>query len=455
MLILKVTEDYFIEKKYIAYVFFNEILGVNCSVEVDSKIKGYKLILPNGASINAPDLFFDKFNLSTLSPISLIPNSIDFLDCQLLGEDVKLPVLFGGTQVESGAETITLDYDFLGSAFFTITCMEEYLNDQRDKHGRFLGEFSIANKFKYLEQPIVDQAAEYIWQLCLSLDYALLKPSKTGSTYVTCDVDWPYDPRLNDFNSALKYIGYALIRKKSLKSAFGCLSRFILSKLGGGKDNNRKMVSWIMDVNEKAGNKVLFYFIPIKTSPFDSNDSLEKSEKISELLQEINTRGHSIGIHPGYECVSSIPVFEKSINTFQSRLLAEGIKHEPFHNRTHFLKWDIETTASFLEKNNINYDSTLGFADKVGFRCGTAHEFTMFDIKRRVVLKIKQRPLLFMEGSLLNEQYENVVERDLAFEKVKLIKDRALLYGGNFTMLWHNTYLESEYDKLLYLKVIK
>ena len=119
----------------------------------------------------------------------------------------------------------------------------------------------------------------------------------------------------------------------------------------------------------------------------------------------------------------------------------------------HFLRYSIPETPNILENLGILFDSTLGFPDKPGFRCGTSHEFQMFDPVNQRPLKLRQKPLIMMENTILPSEYSN-----LSLKESKLIiKDllnKCKDYNGNFTMLWHNCeFIKTSY-KDIYLELI-
>ncbi|MEA1048991.1 hypothetical protein U5801_04080 [Lamprobacter modestohalophilus] len=49
----------------------------------------------------------------------------------------------------------------------------------------------------------------------------------------------------------------------------------------------------------------------------------------------------------------------------------EGIDQPSLGGRQHFLRWETSATARLWDANGLDYDSTLSYADRPGFRCGT------------------------------------------------------------------------------------
>jgi hypothetical protein len=112
-------------------------------------------------------------------------------------------------------------------------------------------------------------------------------------------------------------------------------------------------------------------------------------------------------------------------------LLSDYFSQKISCGRQHFLRFDVPTTWQIWEDNKMEWDSSLCFTEKQGFRCGTCYEFSTFNIKTRQKLKLKENPLLVMDGNINNNK-ENV-------EKVIKIKDTVKKFNGNFLLLWHNS----------------
>jgi hypothetical protein len=95
-------------------------------------------------------------------------------------------------------------------------------------------------------------------------------------------------------------------------------------------------------------------------------------------------------------------------------------------------------------------DSTCGYADKEGFRCGTGDEFSVFNILTRKKLRLKERPLIAMDCSLFGYAKYGY---SAALNKIHVMKTS----GNDFTVLWHNSSIQhfDFYERLLGIKPVK
>ena len=69
--------------------------------------------------------------------------------------------------------------------------------------------------------------------------------------------------------------------------------------------------------------------------------------------------------------------------------------------RQHYLRWENPSTWENWEGAGLDYDSTVGFADR-RLPLGTSHEFAAFHLRRRRPLRLRERPLLVMDRTLFD-----------------------------------------------------
>ena len=71
-------------------------------------------------------------------------------------------------------------------------------------------------------------------------------------------------------------------------------------------------------------------------------------------------------------------------------------------SRQHYLHFDFHKTIKYLENNKISEDSSLGYNEHVGFRCGTGVPFYLFNWSIMAKSKVLERPLVWMDSSQMN-----------------------------------------------------
>ena len=154
-------------------------------------------------------------------------------------------------------------------------------------------------------------------------------------------------------------------------------------------------------------------------------------KKVIQLVNKIKDRNHFIGIHPTYNAYNNFEQLKKELNELEN-----SFNTNISFGREHYLRFEIPTTWQIWDDNNFLWDSTCGFADKEGFRCGVCYEYSVFNILTRKKLTIREKPLIVMEGSLKTQCGMNpILMKERILELVKKTKK----YNGEFVFLWHNS----------------
>ena len=120
----------------------------------------------------------------------------------------------------------------------------------------------------------------------------------------------------------------------------------------------------------------------------------------------------------------------------EKNALEDTSEQKIIEGREHYLRFEVPTTWQIWEDNNLQLDSTCGYAEQEGFRCGTADEFSVFNILTREKLKLKERPLIFMDD---NHHSYNDISFDESYTRVAKLIEYAKVYNMKITLLFHNS----------------
>lgn len=453
---------YNMEWNYIFSVVLGDILGLEwCIAGIGGE---EELIIFRDDSenmIHMPVCFFLKqTNWLDRSSLPVLP--LSYWDSKEFANDIKLtdsliPIIYGDyiPNVVVESNKIRLPIDIFGSSFFMLSRYEELVLDHRDKHNRFPASASLALASNFLKRPIVDEYIEILWNAFQRLWPQMSRRKTCRKINVTCDVDVPYQI---DFSYQAIFRGFCnnILKQRNLQIASKNLKKRLRARNGDfSEDPYLQNIDWMMDVNELENNKVSFYFITQNTdSVYDGRYSMNEPI-IRKLLKKIHDRGHEIGLHPSYNSYNNPERMLREANILRDVLEKENIEYNQLGGRQHFLRWDSRFTAVNWEKAGLQYDSSLGFAEYPGFRCGTSREFMMYDVVNRRALNLKQRPLILMECSVISKRYQNLGYSSMALTTMLQLKDRALSIGGEFTMLWHNDHFNNPKDKEFYTAIIR
>ena len=459
---LKITIPSFCvsEIEYSCFVVFTEWLGINYEITTTEKNSIFISSGNNTLRLNA-DFFIkassDWLGNASMPALSLECYNLNELKNSLSNElhvcETELPILYGIPEITVFENTIDCSIDILGSIFFMISRYEEIVIKERDNHGRFSAKSSIAYKENFLFRPIVNEYLELLFALLNHLFPQLQRKKMQFGIFPTHDVDVPFRYLNISMPSLIKNMGGDVLTRKSVLLAFDTLSRWKKVKNGKVEADPYYTFDFIMTQSEKRGLKSSFYFLP-SGSPEMLMQYPVSLPEMQSLLQCIDKRGHEIGVHGFYGTYLNNKAFTDDVQLLQDTLVAIGIGQEIKGGRQHYLQWQNPETFVIWENTGVRYDSTLSFADIPGFRCGTCYEYSVYDCITRRKLKLKERPLIAMECSIIAERYMNLGLTNDALQVFENLKAKCKYYNGNFVLLFHNTEFLTEAQKQFYIEVL-
>ncbi|MNJ50544.1 hypothetical protein D3C77_458190 [compost metagenome] len=209
-----------------------------------------------------------------------------------------------------------------------------------------------------------------------------------------------------------------------------------------------------MDQSEQHGLVSAFYFICGRTDASKDSDYEIEHPAIRELLRSIHQRGHEIGLHPSYNTYLSPAGVKREADRLRKVCEEEGVVQQTWGGRMHFLRWRHPVTLNAWEEALMRYDSTLGYAEVPGFRCGTCHEYPAFDAVEQKQLQLRIRPLVVMDVTLTSDSYLGLGVGDQALALVEELKAACRAVGGQFTLLWHNSNLLTREERAFYSSIL-
>jgi peptidoglycan/xylan/chitin deacetylase (PgdA/CDA1 family) len=193
----------------------------------------------------------------------------------------------------------------------------------------------------------------------------------------------------------------------------------------------------LMDQAERWSLKMTFNFITEHGA--GGQDGIYSVDRVGirRLLRRICERGHEIGYHGSYESFQDPVRIRREFNRLIRIADRASLTQPHWSGRQHYLRWEAPTTWQAYDDAGLAYDSSVGYADHVGFRCGTCYEFPVFNLVTHKELSLKERPLIVMECSMSNPQYMNLSE-EASMERLVRLSETCKKFGGDFSFLWHN-----------------
>ncbi|MFC1997627.1 polysaccharide deacetylase family protein [Chloroflexota bacterium] len=392
------------------------------------------------------------------------PNTLEWLpssECVPRGSSppiqTPIPILFRGASCANGKKpfaeilpngALVFYVDIIATTFFMLSRWEETISPTRDQYDRFPATASVAFKQGFLDMPIVDVYALILreWIRVLIPNWEPIK--RTFSIKISHDID--FIKRFDEPISALRHLGGDIIKRRSISNSRETLKDFFHIWFSPEKNSFAQSIWKLADASSENHLDSAFYFMATSpTDPFDNSGYDQKTPWVKKIIENLEERGFEIGLHPSYETMNNFEIL-----TQEKSLLEQNIKNKFMGGRQHYLRFKTPDTWLNWERAGMTYDSTIGYADYEGFRCGTCHPFHPFDINDGRELKLIEEPLIVMDSTLM--KYREMTP-DEAEAKIITLAKRCKNVEGRFTFLWHNTSLSdlsNPWDQM-YLRVLK
>ncbi|WP_299735197.1 polysaccharide deacetylase family protein [uncultured Endozoicomonas sp.] len=353
--------------------------------------------------------------------------------------------------VDKGA---LVHYDILGLTYWMLSRLEEVGRTDLDSHSRFPAVSSHAFKNNYLERPIVDEWLNILGKIIERVWPHLSLKQHQFCTHLSHDVDSPSLYAFKPWST----IGRMMIGDILKRHDFRAFATAPYVKLATRNQlhpiDPYNTFDWLMDLSEENGLKSAFYFICGQTDKMYDSDYTPEHPVIRKLLRRIYNRGHEIGLHPSYSTFNRPELIKKEAERLFQVCAEENIEQSQWGGRMHYLRWEQPTTLRAWDDAGMSYDTTMGYADRVGFRCGTCFEYPAFDPVKNKLLKLRIRPLIAMECTVIDDCYMGLGTGEQALVKFCNLKDVCRLVNGEFTLLWHNSQFLSQLKRELYRDVL-
>jgi hypothetical protein len=455
MLFIKVPNQCAPEVNYALDIILGEFIGI--SYQVKGGAENMFRLEYEGRELTLDCSFFSALALDQVDGLTRVPVAV--WDSRETGWQIPLidplvPVLFGQPSITQSDSHIHIGLDIFGAAFFMLSRYEETVNAARDRHGCFPLNEALEYRHDFLLRPIIDEYVEILWAAMRQLWPRIERKQRSFEIVPTHDLDDPYlGPRLVRFGDLVRRLGGDLLRRRAPLLALRTADSYLRSKRSGPY---RPMYDpydthdWLMRQSERSGVAGRFYFMsdlgpdPVYGGRYDI-----ETPHILDLMKAFAARGHEIGIHPTSESFRDGTAFSAQVAHLRQAMEKCGIQQDILGGRQHYLRWQADLTPGLCEAAGMDYDSTLGHAEHVGFRCGTCHAYPLWDFKSRTPLQVKQHPLILMDDSLFYD-HSMGLSAEQVLDLIKKLHDTVRKFDGRFVFLWHNSALMTHTDRSLY-----
>ena len=307
--------------------------------------------------------------------------------------------------------------DPVASVFYTLSRYEEYTSKVKDQHGRFLFEESYLKEYNWVEKCICDRWAVEVLRFLGLESIVSIDPVKLIPTF---DIDNTYAYKLK--TGKLKFLS---ICKDLLNFNFERIKER-KHVLNGAKDPYDTF-DLIREIGINNKETKLFWLIGERAEK-DKNISIENREH-QQLIISLD-KGFEVNLHPSYNSNGDSQLIDNEKNKLEKLLSRKVIR-----SRQHFLRFQLPNTFQALNSIGFKHEYSMGFAEHVGFRCGTARSIHWFDLTQNKKTDLIVHPFAYMDGTL-NEYMQLSI--DDSKQKIQQLYNEVCEFGGDFIFIWHN-----------------
>jgi peptidoglycan/xylan/chitin deacetylase (PgdA/CDA1 family) len=163
-------------------------------------------------------------------------------------------------------------------------------------------------------------------------------------------------------------------------------------------------------------------------------------------MRRIQDSGWEVGLHGGHDAPFNPDRLKKEKERLEGALGSEITGY-----RSHYIKFKLPETWTYLEEAGFKYDCTVGFADCIGFRNGMCHPYKPFNLNADKFLNITEIPLVVGDLTPLAVMG---LDSESSLRIIKILIDSVKKVNGVLTILWHNNILFDEMHKGLYREIL-
>jgi hypothetical protein len=376
------------------------------------------------------------------------------VDGHRLADPLPVPFAVAGDELPfavAHGDTVELTVDVLGSAFFLLTRYEEVARPAEDDHGRFPAFASLASVANFLERPVVDDLIEMLWWALSAQWPGLTRLRSEFRLHLTHDVDQPWSVEGLSAREVMRSLAGDVLRRKDGELALRRARSIAECRRPEASDDPFDTFDMLMDASERAGLRSTFYVQSggrhaLNGPTYDIGDA-----RIRRLLRRIGERGHTIGLHGSYESFGSAERMRTELSRLVHACREAGIEQDEWGIRQHYLRFATPRSWRAQEAAGLVSDSSLGFADAIGFRASTSREYPTFDLEERRALRLREQPLTAMDVTLLS--YLGWDHATTSARTQEIVR-RCRLHGGEAVVCFHNSSLPRRRDQAVYRDLV-
>ncbi len=326
-----------------------------------------------------------------------------------------------------------IPFDVFAASFYLITRYEEYLPHEKDNYGRYDFTNSIAYKYHFLDQPLIEQWQQVLHGALHDIDETYIYKKAESKIIVSYDID-----------IAFKYKSKGFFRNCGgwLKDIMQMNAKQIVERmavLSGAKKDPFDLFDHLLYTHKKRQIPAIFFFLMAANQKgHDKNISPSKKE-LQQLIKKLANTCH-VGLHPSAKSNDGKNIL------LQEKSTLEAIAGKPvLLSRQHYILMILPYIYQALIATGISTDFSMGYGGINGFRASYSRPFTWFDLSTNTATPLMIHPFCWMDANcIFNEKKTPAAAQQQLGNYIQLLKQT----GGICTVIFHNHFLTSDTDNM-------
>lgn len=360
-----------------------------------------------------------------------------------------IPFLFsqGGDIYRFSGQKCSLNKDIIAGAFYFLSCWQEYAQRSGEAEhegaaeptatqtdipeGRVKYAESLQQHWNFVEMPVVDIYAQILEN---AIKHSLPELAGRGifvgeqsfTLALSHDIDyWKFWSKAHLLDT-LKY-NLKSFNKRPVNATYKLLGHSFHKTLFY---SHYRLLENILKREEALGAKSTWFLMGKDDYPDERQNYSADPKTQTEILRLLGEK--DVGLHGSPQAAFDLNTLKQE----KQKLENIGLKIKGY--RTHYLYFDYQKSFALLEDAGFDYDSTLGYWENIGFRCGTSFPFYPYNLAEDRAFRILEIPLVVMDTSLLSPK-AMALNTTTARSRLRKMMTDAKKYNSHLTLLWHNT----------------
>ena len=310
---------------------------------------------------------------------------------------------------------IALNFDMVAAVFFFLSRIEETVGGVVDRFGRFPQEDVLCARGGFELAPAVNGYLDMLRK-------AVFGAAQRSGVSLLRKLEWPGG---EDYCLSLTHDVDRLARwrGRSIIKGFltGRAAQVVGSLLSIERDPWWKLDAIQKVERERAVRSSFFFFADKGGNRGGRYDPVAIEEVLKELVRE----GWEVALHGSYESM-----VDGDRLAGERKRLSLVLGGDVTGVRQHYLRFNIPVSVGCMEGAGFEYDASVGFSDRAGFRASICLPFRLYDLENRRPSSLLELPIAVMDGAL---PLAATSRQEAMVGLVDAVRDRK----GLLSVIWH------------------